>query len=25
MPNVVREVFNGAAWQRCIVHLERDA
>ena len=22
---LVREMFNGAAWQRCIVHLERDA
>lgn len=23
--SAVREVFTGAAWQRCIVHLERDA
>lgn len=25
LASAIREVFNGAAWQRCIVHLERDA
>lgn len=25
LASAVREVFNGATWQRCIVHLERDA